>query len=245
MRSRNPQIQKVGQLVCGVCVCIVGCCYVVYLVAVLTESELRSKRRWFQLVLTVVLSLAEVRCGTLTICIAACCYYLLLAQVPTECTHVCTEVVGSNYAHCIWHLPPLVPDPFTRCDCTIPVGCITDCTGCRTVVDATRLATVSPKGSCRQVWTSHFQLYTVQRENLVDIICGEMPDFNIWQVLYLADCLCYGAIVGFNWLMVSFEIDSCIRDYHAYGVIWTPTFDEHISYKQEIANTEDLCAQWQ
>ena len=28
---------------------------------------------------------------------------------------------------------------------------------------------------------------------------------------------------------VTFEIDSCIHGYRAYGVIWTPTFSEHIS----------------
>ena len=38
---------------------------------------------------------------------------------------------------------------------------------------------------------------------------------------------------------VTFEIDSCIRGYHAYGVIWTPTVGEHLSCEREMANTED------
>ena len=40
-------------------------------------------------------------------------------------------------------------------------------------------------------------------------------------------------------MMQSFEVDSCIHAYHAYSVIWTPTFSEHISCEREIANTEN------
>ena len=35
------------------------------------------------------------------------------------------------------------------------------------------------------------------------------------------------------------KIDSCIRGYHAYGAIWTPTDGEHFSCEREMANTED------
>ena len=38
---------------------------------------------------------------------------------------------------------------------------------------------------------------------------------------------------------VTFEIDSCIRGYHAYGAIWTPTVGELLSFEWEMANTED------
>ena len=38
---------------------------------------------------------------------------------------------------------------------------------------------------------------------------------------------------------VAFEIDSCIRGYHAYGAIWTPAVGEHLSCEREMANTED------
>ena len=38
---------------------------------------------------------------------------------------------------------------------------------------------------------------------------------------------------------VAFEIDSCIRGYHAYGAIWTPAVGEHLSCERETANTED------
>ena len=38
---------------------------------------------------------------------------------------------------------------------------------------------------------------------------------------------------------VTFEIDSCIRGYHANGVIWTPSVGELLSCERKMANTED------
>ena len=48
----------------------------------------------------------------------------------------------------------------------------------------------------------------------------------------------YDAIIGLIVIMdvagaVTFEINSCIRSYHAYGVIWTPNVNKHLSYNQE------------
>ena len=37
---------------------------------------------------------------------------------------------------------------------------------------------------------------------------------------------------------IMFKIDSCIRDHHTYGTIWTHTLSEHISCEWEIAKAE-------